>query len=201
MTVLTPLSARCAPSQGRGVFCDGSSSKGSAQGTKTALLIHRDRCGTVCMISDGKKSKVIHRGRRNASPTRDFFVFVIDGKITISVCFVRQRAYTAQTISAHPTKLPVGEAFRLPQEKRTIFNILPPVVLPKPPPPTPKNKKLSHGVCRKTAYPVGKVLGRGGVWGGDPFFPKKGSPPQGLLLQDLPLQGLISFNSTQNHPN
>jgi len=54
-------------------------------------------------------------GRRNASPTRDSFVFMIDGKTVKSVCFIKQRTRTISKINEQSKKLRVGEAFRLPQ--------------------------------------------------------------------------------------
>ena len=54
------------------------------------------------------------------------------------------------------------------RKKRTFFDILPSVVLPKPFQPHQKNKNLSHGVCRKNGTPRGKAfcfLGGRFLWG------------------------------------
>ena len=50
-------------------------------------------------------------------------------------------------------------------------------------------------MCRFSVPPVGKVLGRGGVWGGDPFFGKKGSPPQPPPLPRTFPTGYAAFSA------
>ena len=37
--------------------------------------------------TDGDTAVILYGGRRNASPTRDFYVLITDGKIAISVCY------------------------------------------------------------------------------------------------------------------
>jgi hypothetical protein len=107
----------------------------------------------------GDAAVILYSGRRNASPTDIFLDCALVFGVVRSFHCSKQTDFLVFPSIIKALKSLVGEASRLPQEKRTILNILPSVAIKKHN--TPKNKNLSHGYAEKKRHTRGK-----GSWKG-----------------------------------